>query len=177
MERKGKEKCCACARNTYRAHFTNFGSLVCCGRCWLSLYNAHRLRLDLDAPYGHLLLVVVVVALLAANEQLIADAGVCRTLGHLRMQGGLLGGGRFRRCLRLRIGPLLQLGRLGGSCLLRFLQRSSGCINNRYTWTEYWSLASKAEVYRVHGKRDRDGASERAQVLWKALIDNILLML
>lgn len=66
--KEGKEKCCACARNTYRAHFTNFGSLVCCGRCWLSLYNAHRLRLHLDAPNGHLLFVVVIVALLAANK-------------------------------------------------------------------------------------------------------------
>lgn len=102
----------------------------------MSLYNAHRLRLHLDAAYGHLLLVVVVVALLAAHEQLVADAGVCRTLGHLRMQGGLLGGSRIRRRLRLRIGPLLQLGRFGGGRLLRFLQRACGRISHVCTVPE-----------------------------------------
>lgn len=111
-----------CARNTYRAHFTNFGSLVCCGRCWLSLYNAHRLRLDLDTPYGHLLLVVVVVPLLAANEELVADTRIRRALGHFGMQRRLFGGSCICGGLCLRIGALLQLSGLRSGRLFGLLQ-------------------------------------------------------
>lgn len=111
-----------CARNTYRAHFTNFGSLVCCGRCWLSLYNAHRLRLDLDTPYGHLLLVVVIVAFLAANEELVADTRIRRALGHFGMQRCLFGSSCICGGLCLRIGALLQLSGLRSGRLLGLLQ-------------------------------------------------------
>lgn len=91
--------------HTYRAHFTGFCS-ASCSSCWCGCSCDFAHRLQSFAPDRHLLLVVVVVALLLAHEQLVTVAGkVRRALGDLRV-----GCGRRRRCVGLEFG-LFRCGR------------------------------------------------------------------